>query len=153
LEAVFAAHSEIKLRLLGTGHNQALLPRFEKVRYSCLPYYSQSDMVREVLGMDIGLFPLFNIEESAIRGVLKATIYMGGEAAVIASPRGQVPELIRDGVNGMLASSNQEWIQKLEKLITDHELRRKLASAGLQTVRREYSLENSFHPLLQALDL
>jgi glycosyltransferase involved in cell wall biosynthesis len=110
-------------------------------------------MVREVLGMDIGLFPLFNIEESAIRGVLKATIYMGGEAAVIASPRGQVPELIRDGVNGMLASSNQEWIQKLEKLITDHELRRKLASAGLQTVRREYSLENSFHPLLQALDL
>jgi len=153
LEVVFSRHEEITLRLIGTGYNRSLLPRFEKVRFSCVPYYSQSDMVREVLGMDIGLFPLFNVQDSYARGILKATIYMSGEAAVIASPRGQVPELIQDGMNGMLANSTTKWIEKLELLITNHTLRKRIAKAGLETVRRDYSLQKSFECLLHALGL
>jgi glycosyltransferase involved in cell wall biosynthesis len=153
LEVVFPCHEGITLRLIGTGYNRFLLPRFEKVRFSSLPYYSQTDMAREVLGMDIGLFPLFAVKDSLARGILKATIYMSGEAAVIASPRGQVPELIQDGVNGMLANSTQEWVDKLERLITDHELRRRIVTAGLETVRRDYSLEKSFEKLLCALGM
>jgi glycosyltransferase involved in cell wall biosynthesis len=153
LEALFSRHEGITLRLVGTGYNRFLLPRFEKVRFSTVPYYSQSDMVREVLGMDIGLFPLFDVEDSLARGILKATIYMSGETAVIASPRGQLVELIQDGVNGMLANSTAEWIEKLELLITDHALRKRIAAAGLETVRRDYSLERSFECLLHALGL
>lgn len=153
LETVFSRHKEIKLQLVGTGYNRSLLPRFEQVRYSIAPYYSQTDMASQVLNIDIGLFPLFDVEDSLARGVLKATIYMSGEAAVIASPRGQIPELIQDGVNGMLANSTKEWIDKLEQLITDHELRRRIAAAGLETVRRDYSLEKSFEALLLALGM
>ena len=43
------------------------LPLFENVRYSVLPEYSQQEMVREVLKMDIGLFPLFHVEDSFTR--------------------------------------------------------------------------------------
>jgi glycosyltransferase involved in cell wall biosynthesis len=152
LEIVFSTHTGITLRLVGTGYNQALLPRFEKVNYTCLPYYSQGDMVREVLAMDIGLFPLFDVDDSLARGILKATIYMSGESAVVASPRGQVPELIRDGINGMLANSTSEWVEKLELLIADQQLRQRITLAGLKIVRREYSTENCFRSLLSALD-
>ena len=153
LEIVFSYHEDIVLRLVGTGHNPLLLPRFEQVRFSTISHYSRSDMAREVLGMDIGLFPLFDVQDSLARGILKSAIYMSGEAAVIASPRGQVLELIQDGVNGMLANSTQEWVDKLERLISDHELRRRIAAAGLETVRRDYSLEKSFEALLSALNM
>lgn len=153
LERVFENHPNLRLRLVGGGPNQWFWPHFEHVSYSVLPSYSPQQMVDEVLKMDIGLFPLFDVEDSRVRGFLKALVYMSGEAAVIASPRGQVPALIQDGVNGMLADSTQEWIDKLERLITDHELRRRIASAGLQTARRDYSLEKSFQALLRALEL
>jgi glycosyltransferase involved in cell wall biosynthesis len=41
----------------------------------------------------------------------------------------------------------------MEWLITDHELRRRIAAAGLETVRRDYSLEKSFEALLRALGM
>jgi glycosyltransferase involved in cell wall biosynthesis len=153
LEHVFAAHPNLHLRLLGVGTDKSRWPHFERVSYSVLPSYSPRQMVEEVLKMDIGLFPLFDVQDSCVRGFLKALVYMSGEAAVIASPCGQVPEVIQDGVNGMLANSTQEWVEKLERFITDHELRRRIASAGLETARRDYGLERSFEALLGALGM
>ena len=56
---------------LGTGHDPARLPPFEAVRVTTLPFYSQEEMIREILRMDIGLFPLFDVEDSRARGILK----------------------------------------------------------------------------------
>lgn len=153
LEIVFSRHDEIILRIVGSGYNQQLLPRFEKVRFTCLPFYSNVEMIDELLDMDIGLFPLFDIEDSLARGILKATIYMAGETAVIASPRGHITELITDGINGMLANSMKEWVDKLEQLIIDHEFCKRIAKSGLETVRQDFSLEKSFHELMNALDI
>jgi glycosyltransferase involved in cell wall biosynthesis len=153
LENIFSSHKNILLRIIGAGYNRSLLPRFEQVRYEVVPYYSRSDMMAHVLGMNIGLFPLFDVEDSRARGILKATIFMSGEAAVIASPRGQVPELIQDGVNGMLANSTEEWIDRLDLLITNNTLRERIAAAGLETVRRDFSIDKTFECLLTALDL
>lgn len=153
LEKVFSRHKDILLRLIGTGYNHSLLPRFEQVRYEVVPYYSKLDMMPYILGMNIGLFPLFDVEDSKARGILKATIYMSGEAAVIASPRGQVNDLIKDGVNGFIARTGDEWAEKLDLLISDHALRNRIAAAGLETARRDFSLEKSFECLLRALDL
>ena len=67
LERLFERYDYITLRLLGVGHDRRVLPRFEKVRYSILPYYTQAELIDEVLKMDIGLFPLFDVEdESAV---------------------------------------------------------------------------------------
>jgi len=153
LEHIFSVHPNLHLRLVGGGTNKWLLPHFERVSYSVLPVYSPQQMVEEVLKMDIGLFPLFDVEDSRVRGFLKALVYMSGEAAVIASPRGQVPDLIQDGINGMLATSKEEWIDKLNKLITNHEMRRQIAAAGLQTARQDYSLGKSTEALLHVLGM
>jgi glycosyltransferase involved in cell wall biosynthesis len=153
LEEVFRRHDSIVLRLIGTGYNRALLPRFERVRYEVVPYYSPADMIRYVLSLSIGLFPQFDVEDSQARGLLKATIYMSGEAAVIASPRGQVPALIQDNLNGLWADSKAEWVEKLDRLIREPALRQRLAAAGLETVRRDFSLARTFECLLTALVL
>lgn len=147
LEELFRRHPHLHLRLVGTGHDLQLLPPFERVRFTYRPSYNQSEMVEEVFGMHIGLFPLQNVERCRVRGVLKAAVYMSGQAAVVSSPVGQCPDLIEDGVNGMLAGSNQEWVDKLELLIADGELRARLARNGLETVRSRFRLEHSFAKL------
>src|SRR5262245_64064515 len=72
LERLFATHSDLHLRLVGVGHDRRLLPRFERIRWSATPHYTREEMVAEVLGMDIGLYPLFDVEDSLARGILKA---------------------------------------------------------------------------------
>lgn len=151
LERLFRKHDHLHLRLVGASEDRRLLPPFDAVRHSILPSYSQDDMAREVLGMDIGLFPLHDVEISQARGVLKACVYMAGEAAVIASPVGRTIELIRDGVNGLLPRTPDEWLAQLDRLVTDAELRARLTRAGLETVRASFTTERSFallYPLL-----
>jgi glycosyltransferase involved in cell wall biosynthesis len=49
-------------------------------------------------------------------------------------------EIISDGVNGFLASTPQEWKDKLGRLLTDAALRRRFADAGRRTIEERYSL-------------
>jgi glycosyltransferase involved in cell wall biosynthesis len=153
LEKVFLKYDHIHLRLLGPGRDYFVLPQFENVRFSVLPGYTSDVMITEILGMDIGIFPMFDTINSAARGILKALVYMSGEAVVIGSPRGDMLQLIQDGENGCLAETDQEWIQKLEMLIENIELRNKLAQAGLETVRSNYTIRQSFDCLLKALKI
>lgn len=152
LERLVARHPDLHVRLVGTGYDSTLLPPFTRVRYSVRPFYGQADMVDEVLAMDIGLFPLPDVEAAAVRGVLKATVYMAGEVAVAASRRGQCVDLISDGVNGVLADSTAEWEAKLEQLVTNDQLRRRIAAAGLDTVRAGFRVEQSFARLKTVLE-
>jgi glycosyltransferase involved in cell wall biosynthesis len=151
LEELFARHSKLHLRLVGIGNDLQLIPPFEKVRFSYRPFYDQGEMVEEIFGMHVGLFPLQNVERCRTRGIFKATNYMCGEAVVVASPVGQCAEFIKDGVNGMLAGSTQEWIDKLEMLIHDAGLRRRLAQNGLETVRANFRVDQSFAKLSEVL--
>jgi glycosyltransferase involved in cell wall biosynthesis len=151
LEVVFQRHPELNLRLLGIGNNLHYVPPFEKVRFSYLASYNQAQMIEEVFKMHIGLFPLQDIEKSKVRGVLKALVYMSGQASVITSPVGQCVDVIKDGVNGFLASSTEEWIDKLELLIGDRGLRDRLAQKGLEKVRSQFRLDQSFSKLEKVL--
>ncbi|HEX6283748.1 MAG TPA: glycosyltransferase family 4 protein [Pyrinomonadaceae bacterium] len=151
LEELFKRHKHLHLRLVGTGNDPRLIPEFENVKFSCVPAYDQARMVQEVFGMHIGLFPLQDVERCRMRGVFKATNYMSGEAAVIASPVGQCMDFIEDGVNGMLAATKEEWVHKLEQLIFDAELRRRLAGNGLACVREKFRVDQSFAKLKEVL--
>jgi glycosyltransferase involved in cell wall biosynthesis len=145
LERLFARHENLELRLVGAAPSD--LPPFERIRYTCTPSYDQATMIDEVLRMDIGLFPLQDVEACRVRGVLKATVYMSGEAVAVCSPVGQCRELIRDGVNGVLAATTEEWEAKLEQLILDSDLRSRIAAEGLATVRNGFTVESSYRRL------
>jgi glycosyltransferase involved in cell wall biosynthesis len=59
---------------------------------------------------------------------------------VVASAVGVNREIIEDGVNGFLASTETEWIEKLGRLLADRDLRRRFAEAGRRTIDERYSL-------------
>jgi len=78
---------------------------------------------------------------------------MGGGAVVVCSPVGDNVSLVRDGENGMIATSREEWAAKLDLLIRDADLRTRLAGAALKTVRTEYSLGACFAQLRRAIGI
>jgi glycosyltransferase involved in cell wall biosynthesis len=59
----------------------------------------------------------------------------------VMSPVGVNAEIIKNAENGFLASSKQDWVEKLSLLIEHEELRKKLGEAGRKTVVDYYSVE------------
>ncbi len=150
LEELFSRHSNLHLRLVGADPDR--LPRFSNVDHSLVRSYDQKRMVQETLAMDIGIFPLFDVDESLYRGTLKTRIYMSGEAAVIGQKIGENCDLIRDGQNGLLAADGDQWLACFESLIENPDLRRRLAAGGLRTVREKFSREHCFGKLVSCLN-
>jgi glycosyltransferase involved in cell wall biosynthesis len=109
-------------------------------------------MVRETLGFDIGLFPLFRNVESRARGTLKAMVYMSGGAVALCEDFGENSKLIQDGVNGMLASSSDGWYEKLRHLVEHPEDRAAISRLGLETIRQRFSASAVFGQLTAAFD-
>lgn len=149
LEETFQQHSNLHLRLVGADPER--LPRFANVDFSVVSTYDQNRMVCEALAMDIGLFPLFDVPEAYYRGTLKTRVYMSGGAAVIGQGLGENVSLIQHGENGLLANGNGPWKECLDSLITDPQLRNRLAAAGLQTIRERFTRESCFQQLVSCL--
>lgn len=150
---LFVKYKNIRLRLVGVGNNSGIFPNIlNYIDCSTRYAYDQKRMVEEVLNMDIGLFPLQDIEASLSRGILKASIYMCGSVPVVASPIGELNDFIRDGHNGFLAKDPDEWKRKLELLINDKGLRETIGKNGLDTARKAFSLEDNFNRLTKIFE-
>ncbi|OYP39106.1 glycosyltransferase family 4 protein [Rhodopirellula sp. MGV] len=149
LEQIFSQHQNLQLLLVGADPDR--LPRFEAFRPKVIPSYNQTAMINLALMIDIGIFPMFNVDESLYRGALKSRIYMAGGAAVIGQRLGENENLIEHSVNGFLAGSDTEWLNAFEQLIIDRPLRKRVAAQGLQTVRDDFSRAMCYARLRSAL--
>ena len=89
---------------------------------------------------DVGVYPLFDDDWSKGKCGFKAIEFMACGVPVVASAVGVNREIIQDGVNGFLASSDDEFAEKLSRLLTDADLRRRFAAAGRTTIVERYSL-------------
>lgn len=154
LNRIFARHANLHLRVLALNFNDfKQLPAFQFDNWSVIPQYDEALMIREVLELDVGLFPPpCGIEDYRIRGALKGMVYMTGALPTVCQRGGTLDSVIEDGVNGMLADSPQEWEDKLEVLVRSADLRRDMGARALETVRRSNSLDAITTKLHQAFE-
>jgi len=89
---------------------------------------------------DVGVYPLADDEWSRGKCGFKAIEFMACGVPVVASAVGVNREIIEDGVNGFLASTDDEWVEKLGRLLEDPALRRRFGQAGRRTIEERYSL-------------
>jgi len=69
----------------------------------------------------------------------------------VASRDGSNIGIIEDGVNGYLADSEEEWINKLSDLITTNRARQEMGQAGRKTVEKRFSLQFNAPRLYEVL--
>jgi glycosyltransferase involved in cell wall biosynthesis len=100
---------------------------------------------------DVGVYPLADDEWSKGKCGFKAIEFMACGVPVIAAAVGVNCDIIQDGVNGFLASTDDEWVDKLGRLLSDPALRRRFAVEGRRTVERSYSLRVNAPRLAETL--
>jgi len=106
----------------------------------------------ELASAHIGIAPLIDDNWSRGKCGLKVLQYMAAGLPVIASNVGVNPELVQPGVNGDLARTMNDWIELINRLALDTNLRARYGSAGRQFVNDNYSIEVVFKRILNAIN-
>lgn len=97
----------------------------------------------------IGMMPLPAEPWHKGKCALKALQYMALEIPTICSPVGVNSKIIQDGKNGFLATTDDEWIVKLKRLLKSEEMRRKIDKAGRTMVEEKYLAEVQAPPVYE----
>jgi len=95
--------------------------------------------VEDLQGIDIGVYPLVQDEWVLGKSGLKAIQYMAFGLPTVATNVGTTPRIIKHMANGWLVKTDEEWIDALETLIKNPELRRNMGEAARLTVLESYS--------------
>ena len=51
-------------------------------------------------------------------------------------------DVVKDGINGLLAKDTEEWVLKIEELLLDLSLRENIRKNALEDVLKNYSLDD-----------
>lgn len=112
----------------------------EELGIQGLPWRSETE-VEDLQDIDIGVMPLPDNQWTKGKCACKGLQYMAAGIATIMSPVGVNKEIIVEGENGFSANSEAEWLEIIDKLIDDKNLRNKLGEAGRKTVENSFSVE------------
>jgi glycosyltransferase involved in cell wall biosynthesis len=148
--SVLGKKFNIELMIVGPESEAGNLPRFENVRVVYRPWDLDNEM-EVVSGFDVGIMPLYDGEAEKGKCGLKLLLYMSLGIPAIGSAVGENRHIIRDGEDGFLASNGKEWVEKLEALITDDDLRERFSLEGRRTVLERYSLKENGGKLAQII--
>jgi glycosyltransferase involved in cell wall biosynthesis len=136
LRSVFqrlAQRVDYRLRIIGNFDYELPGVDLEVIRWT------KEREVEDLQGVDIGVYPLPRDEWVMGKSGLKAIQYMAFGLPTVASDAGMTPMIIRDGENGLLVRSDDEWVSKLEQLVRDAALRRALGAAARKDAVAKYS--------------
>jgi len=103
--------------------------------------WSYDEEVSEMQSFDIGVMPLSDDEWTRGKCSYKLLQYMAMGIPSVSSRVGMNQEVVSEGVNGMLASDSEEWIEKLSRLIQSVELRAEMGRKARERVCESYSLD------------
>lgn len=111
---------------------------FSGAKNTFIPWRADTE-ADDLAACDVGIMPL--PDDAFARGKCgcKALQYMAVERPVVVSPVGMNVELVEDGVNGLLADTDDDWVRALTRLAHDRDLRRRLAIRGRRTVEEGFS--------------
>src|SRR5215470_11685328 len=138
-----AAREKFRLRIVGAPDY-----RLDGVEVESVPWRSRTE-IEDLRVIDIGMMPLPDDDWSRGKCGLKALQYMALGIPAICSPVGVNSDIIRDGVNGFLASTEDDWVEKLATLLRSAELRKRFGLVGRRTVESRYSARSQVPRVLE----
>lgn len=136
-------------KLAGTGE---MMPRVKEIvntrfsRYNIkISDWIEPDRIPEFLAeANIGLLPLLSDSTNTdwIKGKspTKFFEYMSMGLASVSTRIGEIEYIVQDGLDGFLASNKEEFIDKMDRLAKNAELRFQMGIKAREKVIKEYSL-------------
>jgi L-malate glycosyltransferase len=142
----------LRLALIGSGPEKTRLQTLAQnlgIAHACVWEDSTTDVIRWFHSFDI--FVLASISEALSNSLMEA---MACGCCAVASNVGGNPELIRPGETGLLFEKQDVagLTAQLRLLVENPEMRKRLAAAGSDLIRRNFSLAiagRAFHQLYE----
>ena len=131
----FCEQHDARVVLVGSGNIQ--LPEVP-VEFR---EWAEATEISDLLEFDVGIMPLSDSPWSRGKCGFKLIQYMACGLPVIASPVGVNVDIVDHGQNGFLAGTEQQWLEALNTLWKDPELRGSMGAAGRQRIEAKYSVQ------------
>jgi len=135
------AGSTYKFRIVGYGNQEKFLKQYAKAKriFDKIEFIIPSNGAIDQL-KDLDIFVSTSLYEGLGISIMEA---MAAGKPVIATKTGGVPELIRDGVDGLLAPTHdaQALKEHVELLVKDRDLALEMASSARKRVEEQFSLD------------
>jgi len=144
-----ASRYKVRLKLIGASRQQELyqafsnIPGLKTIFIDSLDWANQSEIYREMMDIDIGLYPLIANEYNSYKCGFKALEYMALGLPVVISPVGANRFVVSDTIDGYHARIKEEWVIALSSLIEDQSLRIKMGQSGRHKVETYYNISES----------
>jgi glycosyltransferase involved in cell wall biosynthesis len=105
--------------------------------------WNMSTEADDFRSFDIGVYPLTDDEWNARKSALKAVQYMASGVPFVMSPVGTCATLgLRDETH-FLATTDEEWLAALGRLLSDGVLRKRMGQAGRRFAEEHHALEHA----------
>lgn len=101
--------------------------------------------------LDVGLYPLPDNAWTRGKCGYKALVYMASGAVPVVSPVGVGAEIVEHGVRGYHARDDDAWVEHVDRLLVDIELRAEMSVRGRRYVEERYSVRALRGAFVQAL--
>jgi len=137
---------KIEVHLIGANNVQ-----LKNVNFKEIPW-AEDTYIESLKHIDIGIMPLADTLWEQGKCGFKLLQYMGMYKPVVASPIGANEDIVKHGVNGFLATTEEEWLESLMKLIEQPLLRREMGIKGRASVEKKYSLPVASRQLLDIIN-
>ena len=138
---------KFRLRLVGTGEDNIVIPGVE---IENLPW-KLSREIADFQSLDIGIYPIVEDNWSVGKSCFKAVQYMAVGVPFVVSPIGACHDIAESEVTHFVARTDTEWQLRLEQLLNDKELRRRMGDAGRSYAVKHYSIEAHVQKLAEVL--
>jgi len=137
----------IVLRLIGAKKDF----KIERVDCELIPWSLDTE-VAWLSTFNIGIMPLTDDAWTRGKAGYKLLQYMSMGIPAVASSVGFNKEIVKDGVNGFLATTKEEWVKKLSLLIENEELRKKMGKEARATIEKNYALDKAEEKLFNIFE-
>ena len=126
-------------------------PNPEGERHFSYYPWSEDTEVELLKSFDVGIMPLPDTPWTKGKCGYKLIQYMACGIPVVASKVGANLDIVENGKNGFLVSTPQEWIDALERMVLDRNLRKIMGENGRRQVEDFYNIDKTFPILSQCL--
>jgi len=157
LETIFpvlrelAGRHRFKVKIVGAGVKEVTIPGVDVENLE----WKLDRELEDFQSLDIGLYPIDSGQYAGNwasgKSGFKAIQYMALGIPYVATPVGAINDIGEHGITHFNATTQGEWYEALQQLLSDSMLREKMGAAGRQYSSKHYSLPDQARKLAEAL--
>lgn len=139
-------YSYIFFEIIGDGiyknDLEKIINQYNDQNISFRGWIDSHDIPDYLANIHIGLLPVVkNKKFNQAKSPTKLFEYMAMAKPTVSGAIGESVHIIKNGENGFLAKTKEEFIEKMQNLIEDSNLRQRMGERARETIEQEYSLK------------